>query len=264
MPCREKFVTNSLLIILFVQDRKGTPSAMMEKSFLYALHSHRLKQGVLVDPNKFEPVYRSKYGKVRIYKILGVSRQSKKWVEENRQCDAGGWFCPGKYPPGLKEFLDKKKDFAQLEDFNRDAKDDDYQKEYFENLNNPELARKRAQMKSKEEGSNDKPSEKKEEVKPKTLSDEEKVEIYGTWEDTEDTTLMWKLVSSNAVEDLQRWLQADPGAAYIRSSDGRGPMWWAFESKNQDIVAMLMKLGVPHEDEDKNGLRPVDLLKEKE
>ena len=169
---------------------------MMEKSFLYALHSHKLKPGVTVDPTKFEPVYRSKYGKVRIYKILGVSRQSKKWVEENRECDAGGWFCPGKYPPGLKEILDKKTDFAQLEDFNRDASDADYQKEYFENLNNPELARKRGEMKRKEVGLDD---EKKEPVKPKVLSDEEKVQIYSTWEDTEDTTLMWKIVTRTKV-----------------------------------------------------------------
>ncbi|KAL7543759.1 hypothetical protein ACHAXR_013057 [Thalassiosira sp. AJA248-18] len=242
-------------------DRKGTPSPMMEKSFLYALHSHRLKPGVVADPNKFEPVFRSKYGKVRIYKLLGVSRQSKKWVEENRECDAGGWFCPGKYPPGLKEILDKKTDFAQLEDFNREhGGDADYQKEYFENLNNPELARKRADMKRKEDGLDEKKVDAP--IKAKTLSDEEKIEIYSTWEDTEDTTLMWKIVNSNAVDDLERWLAADPGAAWLRSADGRGPMWWAFESKNQDIVTILMKMGVPHTDKDKNGHSPVDILKE--
>lgn len=233
---------------------------MMERSFLYNLHSHRLKPGVVADPTKFEPVFRSKYGKVRIYKILGVSRKSKRWVEDNRECDTGGWFCPGKYPPGLKEILDKKKDFAQLEDFNRDNNDAEYQKEYFENLNNPELARKRAEVKRKELGPD--ASETNAPGKVKTLSDEEKIEIYSTWEDTEDTTLMWKIVNSNEVEDLERWLQADPGAAWLRSSDGRGPMWWAFESKNQDIVTILMKMGVPHTDKDKNGNSPVDLLKE--
>jgi dolichyl-diphosphooligosaccharide--protein glycosyltransferase len=108
-------------------------------------------------------------------------------------------------------------------------------------------------------------SEKTEAPKPKerkTLSDEEKIEIYGTWEDTADTTLMWQLVTNNAADDLERWLEQDPGAAWLRSADGRGPMWWAFESKHQDIVAILMKSGVPHTDKDKNGLSPVDLLKE--
>ena len=234
---------------------------MMERSFLYNLHSHRLKPGVMVDPEKFEPVYRSQYGKVRIYKIKGVSQKSKRWVEENRNCDAGGWFCPGKYPPALREILDKKKDFAQLEDFNRGNSDAEYQREYFENLNNPELARKRGEMKRKEEGL-DELEAKTFPVKAKSLSDEEKIEIYSTWEDTEDTTLMWKIVNSNAVDDLERWLHADPGAAWLRSADGRGPMWWAFESKNQDIVTILMKMGVPHTDMDKNGHTPVGLLKE--
>eukprot|EP00970_Alexandrium_tamarense_P000593 scaffold69_cov198-Alexandrium_tamarense.AAC.33 len=236
-------------------DRQGTPSAMMERSLLYKLHSHKLKPGVEADPAKFQEVFRSKYGKVRIFKLLGVSRKSKNWVEENRSCDAGGWFCPGKYPPGLKEILDKKKDFAQLEDFNRGASDADYQKEYFENLNNPELARKRAALESEKSG-------KPEARKPRTITDEEKVEIYSRWENNEDTTLMWKIVTTNAVADLERWLQQDPGAAWLRSADGRGPMWWAFESKNQDIVTLLMKAGVPHTDKDKNGLAPVDMLKE--
>ena len=235
-------------------DRQGTPSPMMERSFLYNLHSHKLKPGVEADPTKFTEVYRTKYGKVRIFKLHGVSQKSKKWVEENRECDAGGWFCPGKYPPGLKEILDKKKDFAQLEDFNRGAKDDEYQKEYFENLNNPELAKQRARMNEKSEEAMQKPK--------KTLSDEEKIEIYSTWEDTADTTLMWQIVTSNAQDELKRWLDSDPGAAWLRSADGRGPMWWAFESKNQDIVSILMTAGVPHTDKDKNGLSPVDLLKE--
>jgi dolichyl-diphosphooligosaccharide--protein glycosyltransferase len=232
---------------------------MMERSLLYTLHSHKLRPGVEADPSMFMEVYRSKYGKVRIFKIVGVSRKSKTWVEDNRVCDAGGWFCPGKYPPALKSYLDKKKDFAQLEDFNRGVTDEEYQKEYFENLNNPGLAKKRAEMNARP---NDDVVEKPKDNEPRVLSDEEKVEIYRTWEDTEDTTLMWKLIMGNAMEDLERWLKNDPGAAWLRSADGRGPMWWAFESKNQDIVTMLMKMGVPHTDKDKHGLSPVDILKE--
>lgn len=240
-------------------DNRGTPSRMMEKSLLYTLHGHKLKPGVEANPSQFTEVYRSKYGKVRIFKIVGVSRKSKTWVEDNRVCDAGGWFCPGKYPPALKSYLDQKKDFAQLEDFNRDVSDEEYQKEYFENLNNPGLAKKRAEMNAQPD---DTVVAKQKDFEPRVLSDEEKIEIYSNFEDTEDTTLMWKLVSGNAVDDLQRWLKNDPGAAWLRSADGRGPMWWAFESKNQDIVTMLMKLGVPHTDKDKHGQSPVDILKE--
>lgn len=128
-------------------------------------------------------------------------------------------------------------------------------------MNNPNLARQRAQQKANDEGkdTNEVPQPS---VEAKALSDEEKIQIYSTWENTEDTTLMWKLVTSDAIEDLEQWLKIDPGAAWLRSADGRGPMWWAFESKNQDAVTLLMKLGVPHTDKDKNGLSPVDLLKE--
>jgi hypothetical protein len=88
-----------------------------------------------------------KYGKVRIYKIENVDLESKKWAADpaNRKCDApGSWFCPGQYPPGLSNILSRKKDFAQLEDFNHNESDEEYQRKYFEALSNPEAAAQRA------------------------------------------------------------------------------------------------------------------------
>jgi dolichyl-diphosphooligosaccharide--protein glycosyltransferase len=87
----------------------------------------------------FRPVYNSKHGKVRIFKIQSVSKESKEWIKNNRVCDSpGSWFCPGQYPPALQKILKEKKDFAQLEDFNVKSNDadyqNDYQKQYFENL----------------------------------------------------------------------------------------------------------------------------------
>jgi dolichyl-diphosphooligosaccharide--protein glycosyltransferase len=78
----------------------------------------------------------SENGKVRIYKVQSVSKESKEWVVQNRKCDApGSWFCPGQYPPALEKIMEEKKDFRQLEDFNRGGADDaEYQKQYFENL----------------------------------------------------------------------------------------------------------------------------------
>ena len=247
---------------------------MMERSLLYRLHGHQVKSGVEADPNKWEEVFRSRYGRVRIYKILGVDKQSKAWVEDraNRVCDVpGSWFCPGQYPPGLSDVLSRKKDFAQLEDFNQDSSDEEYQKQYFENLNNPqkaaekarELERKeleRGKAKLKENRNNEVP-----EPPPRDASRPKKGvdEIYNTWEDTEDTTLMWTLISNNQVDDLRMWLEEDPTIAFIRSRDGRGPMWWAFEKRNEDITKILMKASVPHTDRDAKGLTPVDLLEGK-
>lgn len=38
------------------------------------------------------------------------------------------------YPPGLQKVLKEKKDFAQLEDFNRGHDDEEYQKAYHQHL----------------------------------------------------------------------------------------------------------------------------------
>jgi len=250
-------------------DRQGTPSPMMERSLLYRLHGHEIKNGVDADPNKWEEVYRSKYGKVRIYKILGVDEESKAWVKNkaNRVCDVpGSWFCPGQYPPGLDDVLSGKTDFAQLEDFNTDSADEEYQKQYFENINNPQKAAAKARqlerdMKSKEIGNDEGSEAPPRDVTPRSKKGVD--EIYNTWEDTEDTTLMWTLISNSQVDDLKMWLELDPTIAFIRSRDGRGPMWWAFEKRNEDITKILMKAGVPHTDRDAKGLTPVDLLEGK-
>ena len=240
---------------------------MMERSLLYRLHGSDIKPDVKADPEKWTEVYRSKYGRVRIYKILGVDEASKKWVEENRGCDvSGGWFCPGQYPPGLADILSRKTDFAQLEDFNRGAADAEYQKQYFEHLNNPKEAQKKARQYEREEqrangGGGGGGGESSSSPEAAAASNKKKVdEIYNTWEDTEDTTLMWSLISQNQVEELNTWLKEDPTVAFIRSRDGRGPMWWAFEQRHEGITKILMKAGVPHTDRDSKGLTPVDLL----
>lgn len=53
---------------------------------------------------------------VRIWKVLDVDEESKRAAAagENRECDAGGWYCPGGYPDALKEVLAKKRDFKMV------------------------------------------------------------------------------------------------------------------------------------------------------
>ncbi|KAL3942167.1 MAG: hypothetical protein SGBAC_003592 [Bacillariaceae sp.] len=239
-------------------DREGTPSPMMERSLLYRLHGNKVKPDVEADPKKWVEVYRSKYGRVRIYKILGVSQESKEWVASNRKCDTeGSWFCPGTYPPGLQHILSRKTDFAQLEDFNRGDSDAEYQKQYFEALNDPAKASRNARMRERKEM-----ADKKKSVGGK--GDKEKGdELYSKWQDTEDTTLMWNLIAANKVSELEQWLKEEPSMAFMRSKDGRGPMWWAFEQRNEPITKLLMKVGVPHTDRDSKGMTPADLLEGK-
>merc|ERR1711998_654512 len=89
---------------MFGFDQAGNPTPMMAASLLYVLHSHRQRPGVTADSNRFEEVYISKYGKVRIFKVKSVALESKRWAADpnNRKCDApGSWYCVGQYPPAL-------------------------------------------------------------------------------------------------------------------------------------------------------------------
>jgi dolichyl-diphosphooligosaccharide--protein glycosyltransferase len=250
-------------------DRAGTPSPMMKRSLLYVLHSSGFKEGVEAPADKFSEVFRSKYGKVRIWKILGVSEESKAWVKDpaNRKCDvAGSWFCPGQYPPGLTEALSSKTDFQQLEDFNTGGADAEYTKQYFANLNDPETARRKALM--RERDLEEKINEKKlaatageaspQAMDPSVWKDRAEV-LYRSLQDSDQSTLMWELIHHDRTEQLREWLALEPWWAFIRSADGRGPMWWAYEGHVGVVVRLLKSIGVPTIDRDLQGLTPQDL-----
>ena len=71
---------------------------------LYKLTQHNVRPGVTANSTLFKEVWSSRYGKMRIFKVLRVSKKSKEWLADpaNRLCDApGSWYCPGQYPPGL-------------------------------------------------------------------------------------------------------------------------------------------------------------------
>eukprot|EP00948_MAST-09A_sp_MAST-9A-sp1_P001614 g1614.t1 len=113
----------------------GQPTKMMAKSLLFKLSRHGYTNGVKVSSDRFEHVYTSKYGKVRIFKIKHVSQKSKKWLADpaNRKCDApGSWYCPGDYPPALRKLIARRK----LEDFNKKRTEDDkaYEEEYHKRM----------------------------------------------------------------------------------------------------------------------------------
>mmetsp|Transcript_548 Transcript_548/g.1621 ORF Transcript_548/g.1621 Transcript_548/m.1621 type:complete len:450 (+) Transcript_548:2-1351(+) len=103
--------------------KDNTPSEAMLKSTIAQMHSHKVYEGrELVDPKYFREVYKSQYGRVRIYKVLHVSKKSKEWLADpaNKLCDReGSWYCPGQYPPALKDLISRRKTYARSEDFNR-------------------------------------------------------------------------------------------------------------------------------------------------
>jgi len=240
----------------FGMTREG-PSRMMRESFLFKLHGHGITPGVQADPNRFQEVHRSRYGKCRVFKILSVSEESKKWVADpkNRVCDApGSWYCSGQYPPALQKVLGEKKDFEQLEDFNKDKDDSEYQALYHENLKKKNQGQP---ISAKEAGH----GEKKKPWKPvRDVSKEEIEQINSVWEDNEETTLLWRLISNNDVNELMQHLTHSPEDAHRRSSDGRGPMWWAHEHGRKNVIRVLKKLGVSSDLKDSSGMAPHEEL----
>merc|ERR1712086_561814 len=127
---------------LFGFHQDGSPTPMMKESLLYQLVQHQIRPGVNVDSDRFQHVFKSKFGKVRIYKVMSVSQESKEWVADpaNKICDApGSWYCTGQYPPALKALIEQRKNFAQLEDFNigdadQKKRSEKYQKEYMKRM----------------------------------------------------------------------------------------------------------------------------------
>jgi len=237
------------------------PSKMMQASLLFKLHSHNIQPGVTADPNRFREKFKSRYGKCRIFKVMSVSQESKDWVADpkNKLCDApGSWYCPGQYPPGMKKILAEKRDFSQLEDFNKDEDDSEYQKKYFENLG-----------KRNKGPSEPKPNDgsKKKSWKPSRVVSPEEIKHINhmsMWKDTEQTSAMWELISQNRVRELMEVIAAHPELAHMRSSDGRGPMFWAMEHGNDKVARVLRKVGVSDQLKDANGMAPHDLKRDKE
>mmetsp|Transcript_52873 Transcript_52873/g.136542 ORF Transcript_52873/g.136542 Transcript_52873/m.136542 type:complete len:754 (-) Transcript_52873:263-2524(-) len=99
-----------------------SPTPMMAKSLLYKLVMHNMQPGVKVNENLFKEVHTTKHGLMRVFKVMNVSEESKAWVADpkNRICDApGSWYCVGQYPPALEKLIQKRRNFAQIEDFNK-------------------------------------------------------------------------------------------------------------------------------------------------
>merc|ERR1712129_148115 len=80
------------------------------------------KNGVTLNAKYWQEVHKTKYGLMRVFKVLNISQESKDWNADpaNRVCDApGSWYCVGQYPPAIQPLIAKRRSFAQLEDFNK-------------------------------------------------------------------------------------------------------------------------------------------------
>jgi dolichyl-diphosphooligosaccharide--protein glycosyltransferase len=105
----------------FYIDRQGRPSRMMRESLVYNLVLNRFDPSVPpISSDYYQEVYTSPNRMVRVYKVMRVSKDSKRYCAENRGYKAwlAGTPLLEAYPPGLKSVLSKREAFEQLEDFN--------------------------------------------------------------------------------------------------------------------------------------------------
>jgi hypothetical protein len=80
-----------------------------------------------------------------------------------------------------------------------------------------------------------------------------------SWRDTPMTTQLWNVISSGNVEELRGILETDETAAKVRSADGRGPLWWAHEYNQPEMVKMLLNAGADPADTDGDGKKPSEV-----
>lgn len=80
------------------------------------------------------------------------------------------------------------------------------------------------------------------------------------FEDSAALTTLWQATSSGQTEMFLSQLIQNREYAQHRSSDGRGPMFWAYEFKNVDTLALLMHLGVETTQEDVDGKQPTEFF----
>jgi dolichyl-diphosphooligosaccharide--protein glycosyltransferase len=83
--------------------------------------------------------------------------------------------------------------------------------------------------------------------------------INEDWENSDQTSLMWEVISNGKLGEFVEVLQEYPELAHVRSKDGRGPMWWAHENKRPKMINVLQQLGVSEDRTDAKGVKPTDL-----
>merc|ERR1719414_147504 len=74
----------------FSFNEDGSPTQMMGDSFLFKAVNHNLRPDVKLNSKFWQEVHTTKYGLMRVYRVMNVSEESKSWVADpaNRQCDA--------------------------------------------------------------------------------------------------------------------------------------------------------------------------------
>jgi hypothetical protein len=81
------------------------------------------------------------------------------------------------------------------------------------------------------------------------------------WADTSTTSQFHNIISSGNIDAFVSLLKLEPESAKVRSADGRGPLFWAFEYNMLDMQSLLIQHGADADAKDAHGQSPAVLLK---
>merc|ERR1719384_520427 len=79
------------------------------------------------------------------------------------------------------------------------------------------------------------------------------------WKDTEVTTQLWQKIRDRDTHSLYQMIQQQRDVIHLRSADGRGPLFWAYEFGHDEAIKLLLELGVDSEMKDANGVKPSEM-----
>ena len=80
------------------------------------------------------------------------------------------------------------------------------------------------------------------------------------WENTGETTHFWTLIDGNLIDEVRQVLIENPEWVHMRSEDGRGPLFWAYEYGRAEIVDLLLEAGADENAKDASGLTARQLI----
>jgi hypothetical protein len=81
------------------------------------------------------------------------------------------------------------------------------------------------------------------------------------WADTSTTSQFHNIISSGNIDAFVSLLKLEPESAKVRSADGRGPLFWAFEYNMLDMQSLLIQHGADADAKDARGQSPAVLPK---
>jgi ankyrin repeat protein len=77
-----------------------------------------------------------------------------------------------------------------------------------------------------------------------------------TWRNSAEATNAWTVISGGNVDEVRAAVEASDEFVKVRAADGRGPLWWAYEYGQPEIVKVLIAAGASTTERDADDKTP--------